>query len=189
MECSNWEEHGLLVCSGEATDEQGRAFEQHAAVCSCCAQELELYRSEKETLFCSDVLCEVPGAHIDAKILHTCCRPWRATNVFWQFGSLAKTAGVPVLFLALGLSAGLYFNNLYNNAQLQTAQSVVPQLQKTPNSPSENTMAAVASQTNSGIDTSVHRDSLASLFDSTEQRGRQMNGQNMPGVIQVDVKR
>ncbi len=141
MDCSKWDEIGLLFASGELDRSQTTEFTKHLASCQSCTGELSQYTAEKGQFFTQDILCEKTPGHLDARILSLCSRRMVPTGIGLLLSLVwVKRAALSALIFALGVSAGAYFafafyqaktsstyaaNSVRSSAVPQTAPSAV----------------------------------------------------------------
>jgi hypothetical protein len=122
MDCSKWDEIGLLFASGELDRSQATEFTKHLASCQSCSSELSQYTVEKKQFFTQDILCEETPGHLDARILSLCSRPMVPTGIGILFSvSWVKRAALSALIFALGVSAGAYFAFAFYQAKTSAA--------------------------------------------------------------------
>jgi hypothetical protein len=109
MECSKWEEIGLLYCSNELNRQEAREFEEHLKACSECSQEHKIYLHEKATLYTVDILGETPSAAVSDEILRVCKDGRRKYTTLGFFPSLFKKGVFSATFFAIGFIVVSYF--------------------------------------------------------------------------------
>ena len=109
MECNYWEEKGLLFTSGELSEEEVNAFNDHLKTCELCQKELQLYQQERETLFRPEMFEDAPPALVDSEILRVCSQPIKPTITSPIFTTFVKNVIYAVLIFAVGFGGGAYF--------------------------------------------------------------------------------
>lgn len=112
MECSQWNEKGLLFTSGELDKVQKDTFSYHLQECSICKRELEQYEKEKSTYFIPENFEETPSIAIDKEIMRVCSKPRNYTVPHIGFQILFKNTFYALLVLAIGFGGGTYFASL-----------------------------------------------------------------------------
>ena len=102
MECSKWEEYGLLFVSEELDSSERQSFEKHLAECSVCAGEEKTYRLEKERFFTREILCDSPSAACDAEILRVCSDGRRKVTGFASMPLFVRRGVLSFMLFAIG---------------------------------------------------------------------------------------
>jgi hypothetical protein len=102
MECSKWEEYGLLFVSEELDSGERQSFEKHLAECSVCAGEEKAYRLEKDRFFTQEILCATPSAACDAEILRVCSDGRRKVTGFASMPLFIRRGVVSFMLFAIG---------------------------------------------------------------------------------------
>ncbi len=110
MECSKWQEEGLLFISGESDQQQEKEFREHLLVCADCKAENDQYHFEKKQFFAKAILEDSPSDIVNSKIIAACSQKPVMTRGFSVFsGVWMKKAVVSTLLLVFGMGAGAYF--------------------------------------------------------------------------------
>jgi hypothetical protein len=131
MECNKWEESGLLYVARELNQASVVDYEAHTRTCSFCAQQVELYKSDKARFFIREILCEAPSARVDQAIAQACAHPVRIAATQWNLFAGVKKVMVPLLLFVLGFGAGTYFVLNMQNAKTTTAVAVTQKVPAT----------------------------------------------------------
>ena len=170
MECTKWEQIGLLYCAGELDRRTVPEYEGHLKVCAACRTEVDSYRHNCEHFFSPELLAASPSPEIDAEILRVCSMPMKRASGVALFPLFLRKAAVPlVLFMIAFFADGYVKFNAENARQLKAASVVVP------------VSAPVAE--NSGTDSLND-----SMSNSKANYARTRGNLNDQGVITVDLK-
>jgi anti-sigma factor RsiW len=129
MECNKWEEKGLLFTSGELSEEEAKAFNDHCMTCETCRKELQLYHREKESLFKPEMFEESPSPAVDKEIMRVCTRPVKPTMTSPIFSSFIKNTIYALLIFAVGFGGGAYFIAMKTDSDARNANIVRQQEQ------------------------------------------------------------
>lgn len=122
MDCSKWEELGLLYGARELGEHQARDFEEHLVGCEECKKELYMYREAHERFFSEELLGEAPSPAVDAEILRVCSNPRKRFSGTALFPALWRKILVPVALLFIGfISAGYIAFNMQNARHIKSA--------------------------------------------------------------------
>jgi anti-sigma factor RsiW len=113
MECSKWQETGLLYTSGELTPDEMSLYKEHIAACEGCAGELRQYTEQRKRFFSAELLGEISPQFVDETILTFASRsnasgrpaPVTPTSL-GIFSLIFKRQSVGMLVLLLGIIAG-----------------------------------------------------------------------------------
>jgi len=179
MDCSKWDDAGLLFASGELTEAQTIQYKEHIAVCQYCASEHSQYSKEKELLYCPGFFSEAPSTLVDEKILSLCSKPMIPTSIGIFSAPWIKRAIFSAVIFALGLGSGGYFAFAYyqtkSSASYAAAKDVAPAA--TPQTPA-----------------TTISDSVARISHSALAHGKQVSpalgaGSSSQGIITVDLKK
>ena len=119
MECSKWEEIGLLYCSRELNEQDAKQYEVHLENCSECSLELDQYQNDKKTFFTPEILGEITSKEIDEEIIRVCTAKKQYTSI-GVFPALVKKSIFSVSFFLLGFAVVGYFVFNIENAKNQT---------------------------------------------------------------------
>ncbi len=188
MDCTKWDESGLLFASGELDHPQKAEFEQHIASCPSCAGELSQYTVEKKQFFTPEILAEKTPGHLDAKIISRCCKPMIPTNIGIFAMPWVRRAALSVLIFVIGLSAGGYFTFAYYRAK--TSGSFANVASSAGNQPSPSAVAsnvpAAGSASSLTLDTS--KQSVPTLLKQGKNAAPGI-GAPSQGIITVDLKK
>ncbi|MDD5674932.1 MAG: hypothetical protein PHC61_12250 [Chitinivibrionales bacterium] len=120
MECTKWEESGLLCTSGELSGQSAVAFKNHCAECSYCREQLDVYKSDKSRFFTVDILGAKPSARVDQAVAMAAAAPARITATNWGLFGFVRKSVVPIMLFVLGFGAGAYFVLNVQNAKTTT---------------------------------------------------------------------
>jgi anti-sigma factor RsiW len=187
MECSKWDEIGLLFTSGELDQFQSTEFTKHLAACQSCNSELSQYTLERKQFFTPAILCEQTSGHVDAKILSLCSRPMVPTGMGLFSLAWVKRAAFSALVFTLGLTAGGYFAFAYYHTKTSAAFA-----RATKNSPVPQTApSAVASSAPAGDAAKPTIDTLKQTIPPLLKQGKRAHQTASPsqGIITVDLKK
>ncbi len=102
MECSKWEEYGLLYVSGELESGERKSFEEHLAECAVCAGEEKAYLSDKDRFFTPEILCDTPSAACDAEIIRVCSDGRRKVTGFASMPLFIRRGVISFMLFAIG---------------------------------------------------------------------------------------
>jgi anti-sigma factor RsiW len=119
MECAKWLQDGLLYTSGELDESARSEFEKHIETCESCKNELETYQREKASLYTPQLLGEPTGARLDERMKEACAKIPRPSITAPLFMTYVKRGVLPVLFLLIGFTGGVYvaFNIEQSNTE------------------------------------------------------------------------
>ncbi|MCU0609479.1 MAG: hypothetical protein MUF22_06920 [Chitinispirillaceae bacterium] len=171
MDCTKWEESGLLYCSGELNSRSMAEYEEHMKECVECRMELDNYRRLHSRFFTGDLLGESPSPETDAEILRVCSMPVKRAAGLSLFPVFLRKSAVPLVLFALAFfTVGYVRFNAENARQHQAASISVP-------------AAPVAN--NSAADSLNPKDSMTVRKANYAQTRGNLDDK---GVITVDLK-
>ena len=103
MACNRWENEGLLLTSGELSQEEQTSYESHLSECSECKDEHTAYTEMKERFFTPELLEEQTSISIDAAF-----EKKEAPVVFWNMPifTMIQQRVAPALLVVLGIYIG-----------------------------------------------------------------------------------
>ncbi len=188
MDCSKWDEIGLLFTSGELDQPQSTEFTKHLAACQYCNSELSQYTLERKQFFTPAILCEETSGHLDAKILSLCSRPMVPTGMGLFSLTWVKRAAFSALIFALGVTAGGYFALAYYHTKTSAAFASAAKNSTVP----QTTPSAVVSSASAGdaakltIDTS--KQTISTLLKQGK-KGSPPTAAPSQRIITVDLKK
>ncbi len=117
MECARWEETGLLFTSGELSNEEGTAFQDHLDQCETCRKEYEGYQELRSQFNPSKLLQAEPSERTSQEILRVCADgSKKITTSAPLFSSVLKKGLVSAVFLLAGFMGTGYFVFVMNEA-------------------------------------------------------------------------
>ncbi|MGD9200122.1 MAG: hypothetical protein PVI26_01040 [Chitinispirillia bacterium] len=182
MECSHWNEKGLLFTSEELDEVEIKEFSSHLQECNICKNELEQYEEEKAAYFIPEFFEETPSGHIDNEIIRICSKPKNYTASYINFQSLFKNTFFAILVLAIGFGGGTYFAGLNNASDSKTTLNKKPEnkIDKNNDNSIVNNVTSNNTDGDFQIPDSINNDSLPKTY----RRGNI----NMDGVHSVTDK-
>jgi hypothetical protein len=185
MECSKWEQTGLLYAASELADAEKKAYEEHLASCEFCRTESQLYQKEKASLYTEANLGEQCPEFIDKTILQLSTKKKTIATNWGIFFTAFQRQPAAMLFLILGVCLGFYLM-YFNPAKQQSVRATYKAT--TQQSPA----SSVTTQQPPTVAVSQKADSAKdSLRDSSQVPFSQRRGNiSQQGVIPVgDLKR
>lgn len=115
MECTRWDDEGLLYVSQELDSEASSSFEKHLVSCEFCSAELKTYKNEKSAFFNPAILEEPVSEELDRKITEACSKLPRATVSSNIFMSFVKRGAFAAVLLIFGFGGGVYVAFNFNS--------------------------------------------------------------------------
>jgi hypothetical protein len=130
MECSKWEEMGLLYSSGELTRQERDEFVGHCESCTFCSEEHERYLREKKQLFTGSIFEETPSPECDAEILRVCSDARVRVSSLSAFQIFVKKATLSVALFVLGFAVVGYITLRIDRSSPQNTAAAHEQMEE-----------------------------------------------------------
>jgi hypothetical protein len=122
MECTKFEELGLLYVSGELDDSDARQYEAHLEECPGCKRETEAYKADRASLFGPDMLGEPPPEAVNREIIRVCTASKKRLTMALVPMFIKKYAPVPVFLMLLMVAVGGYIKHHAMTAESMRAK-------------------------------------------------------------------